>query len=130
MQRDALLYHMAAVQPLVEMTLHVPDLVDQAARAAVASGVEFLRPFFLGEQEHIEFAATTVSFDVTRRKAGYPQFRGPWDPSRARVLLRLARAAFPQVRGWTEEIVDAAYDPRTKLLAAIHGEPQRRAAWP
>jgi hypothetical protein len=22
-----------------------------------------------------------------------------------------------------------AYDPRTKLLAAIHGEPQRRTVW-
>jgi len=36
---------------------------------------------------------------------------------------------FPQVRGWTEQIVDPSYDPRTKLLAAIHGEPQRRAQW-
>ena len=130
-QRDALNYHMAAVQPLVEMTLYVPDLVESGAREAIVSSLEFLRPFFLGEQEHIEFAATTVSFDVDRREAGYPAFRdAPWDPARARVLLRLARAVFPQVRGWTEEIVDAAYDPRTKLLAAIHGEPQRRAAWP
>jgi hypothetical protein len=43
--------------------------------------------------------------------------------------LRLARAAFPQVRTWTEDIIDPAYDPRTKLLAAIYGEPQRRAGW-
>jgi hypothetical protein len=33
------------------------------------------------------------------------------------------------VRGWTEGTVDAADDPRTKLLAAIYGEPQRTAAW-
>jgi hypothetical protein len=54
----------------------------------------------------------------------------PWDPVRGRVLLRLARAAFPEVRPRTDNIVAARYDPRIKLLAAIHGEPQRRAEWP
>jgi len=53
-----------------------------------------------------------------------------WDPARGRVLLRLARAAFPEIRDWTEQIVDHRYDPRTKLLAAIYGEPQRQAEWP
>jgi hypothetical protein len=63
-------------------------------------------------------------FDLTRAA------RMPWDPARGRVVLRLARAVFPEVRSWTEDIVDARYDPRTKLLAAIHCEPQRRAQWP
>jgi hypothetical protein len=45
-------------------------------------------------------------------------------------VLRLARPVFPEIRTWTEEIVDARYGPRTKLLAAIYGEPQRRAQWP
>lgn len=70
-----------------------------------------------------------LSFDIDRREAGYAEFRdAPFDPARARVRLRLARAAFGGVREWTEQIVDAAYDPRTKLLAAIHGEPRCRAA--
>ncbi|MGB6458194.1 MAG: hypothetical protein WBH47_27280 [Streptosporangiaceae bacterium] len=51
-------------------------------------------------------------------------------PAHGRVLLRLARSAFPEIRAWTDDIVDARYDPRTKLLAANHGEPQRRAEWP
>lgn len=42
-------------------------------------------------------------------------------------MLRLARPVFPEIRPWTEDIVDARYDPPTKLLAAIYGEPQRRA---
>ena len=46
------------------------------------------------------------------------------------LVLRLARAVFPEIRPWTEDIVDAHYDPRTKLLAAIYGQPQRRAQWP
>ena len=131
LQRDALHYHVAAVQPLVEVTLYAPDLVDRTARAAILSGLEFLRPFFLGNAEHLEFARTSVSFDRERRDDGNPVFRNaPWQPARARVLLRLARTAFPQIRGWTEDIVDHAYDPRTKLLAAIYGEPQRRRGWP
>jgi hypothetical protein len=130
-QRDALHYHVAAVHPLVELTLCTPDLVDQPARAAIGSGLEFLRPYFLGHKEHIEFARTSISFDRERRDAGNPAFRdAPWDPDHGRVLLRLARATFPEVRNWTEQIVDHKYDPRTKLLAAIHGEPQRRAEWP
>ena len=130
-QRDALHYHVAAVQPLVEMTLYAPDLVDPAARAAIGSGLAFLRPYFLGEREHIEFAGTTIAFDRERRDDGNPVFANrPWDPARGRVVLRLARASFPEVRPWTERIVDPAYDPRTKLLAAVHGEPQRRAEWP
>jgi hypothetical protein len=129
-QRDALHYHMAAVQPLVEMTLYAPGLVDAGTRAAVVSGLEFVRPFFLGERQHVEFARTTIAFDRERRDDGNPVFaNAPWDPARGRVMLRLARAAFPEVRPWTEQIVDHRYDPRTKLLAAIYGEPQRRAEW-
>ncbi|MGH3300151.1 MAG: hypothetical protein ACRDOK_00485 [Streptosporangiaceae bacterium] len=42
----------------------------------------------------------------------------------------MARPAFPEIRAWTDDFVDARYDPRTKLLAAIHGASQRRAEWP
>ena len=130
MQRDALHYHVAAVRPLVEVLLYAPDLVDQHVRAAILSGLEFLRLFSLGQQEHVEFARTSISFDTERRDDGNPVFRNtPWDPAHGRVLLRLARAAFPEIRGWTEQIVDHRYDPRTKLLAAIYGAPQRRAEW-
>jgi hypothetical protein len=130
-QRDALHYHVAAVQPLVEVALYAPDLADRAIRAAVLSGLDFLEPFFLGHAKHVEFARTSVAFDRERRDDGNPAFRNdPWEPAGARVLLRLARATFPQVRPWTEDIVDPAYDPRTKLMAAIYGEPQRRDGWP
>lgn len=130
LQRDALHYHMAAVEPLVGLTLYTPDLVHPPVRDAILSGLEFLRPFFLGQRQHIEFARTTVPFDLERRDAGNPVFaNAPWDPAHARVLLRLARATFPEIRGWTEALVDAGCDPRTKLLAAIYGEPQRQLGW-
>jgi hypothetical protein len=130
-QRDALHYHIAAVQPLVELILSVPGPVDGQVRAAVLAGLEFLRPYSAGEREHVEFARTSVAFDRERRDAGDPEFQNaPWRPERGRVLLRLARAAFPEVRPWTEHVVDSSYDPRVKLLAAVHGEPRSRAEWP
>jgi hypothetical protein len=129
-QRDALSYHLAAVQPLVEILLYAPDVVSPAVRAAALSGIEFVQPYFLRQLQHVEFAATTIPFDLARRDDGNPVFQQvPWDPARGRVLLRLARPVFPEVRCWTEDIVDARYDPRIKLLAAIYGEPQRRAEW-
>jgi hypothetical protein len=129
--RDALHYHIAAVQPLVEILLCAPDLVRAAVRAAVLSGLDFVRPYFLGQAQHIEFAATTIPFDLARRDDGNPTFQQvPWDPAHGRVMLRLARPVFAEIRPWTEAIVDSRYDPRTKLLAAIHGEPLRRAQWP
>lgn len=125
-QRDALHYHIAAVQPLVEIALYAPDLIEAPVRTAVLSGLEFLRPYFLQQAAHTEFAATTNSFDLARRDDGNPVFQQrPWDPDHGRVVLRLARPAFPEIWEWTEDIVDARYDPRTKLLAAIYGEPQR-----
>jgi hypothetical protein len=131
LQRDALHYHVAAVQPLVEILLYAPDLVSGAVRAAVLAGIDFVRPYFLRQMQHIEFAATTVPFDIERRDDGNPAFQyAPWEPAHGRVLLRLARPVFPEVRSWTEDIVDARYPPRVKLLAAIYGEPQRRAQWP
>jgi len=129
-QRDALHYHIAAVRPLVEIALFAPDLITPEVRAKVLSGLDFLKPYFLRQATHEEFAATTVSFDLDRRDDGNPVFQGPWDPDHGRLVLRLARPVFPEIRPWTEDIVDARYDPRSKLLAAIYGEPQRRAQWP
>lgn len=129
-QRDALHYHVAAVQPLVEIALYAPDLITAPVRAAVLSGLRFLQPYFLRQEVHTEFAATTNSFDLARRADGNAVFQlAPWDPDQGRVVLRLARPVFPEIRVWTQDIVHARYDPRTKLLAAIYGEPQRQAQW-
>jgi hypothetical protein len=129
-QRDALHYHIAAVQPLVEIMLSTPDALPATVRTAVLSGLDFVRPYFLRHAQHIEFAGTTISFDLARRDDGNPVFQQmPWDPAHGRVLLRLARPVFPEIRSWTEDILDARYEARIKLLAAIHGEPQRRAQW-
>ncbi len=122
-QRDALHYHAYDLEPLVKLALSAPDLFDAATRANVTAGLLFLKPFFTGEKTHIEFLHTTVPFDIQRKDAGQVEFENlPWDPSHARALLRLARPIFPEVRPWTAGVVDEAYDPMIKLLAAIFGE--------
>jgi len=50
----------------------------------VLSGTDFIRPFFLRQADHIEFAATTISLDLPRRDDGRPE-----------------------IRSWTGDIVDA-----------------------
>ena len=119
-ERDALHYHVYDVEPLTELVLFVPSAVDATTAEAIASGVMFLRPFALGEQTHIEFARTTVAFDIQRKQAGDPVFANmSWNPKEARQLLRLARTRFPAVRPWTESLVDENYSPRIKQLAAL-----------
>ena len=119
-ERDALHYHVYDVEPLTELVLFVPSAVDATTAEAIGSGVMFLRPFALGEQTHIEFARTTVAFDIRRKQAGDPVFANmSWNPKEARQLLRLARTRFPAVRPWTESLVDENYSPRIKQLAAL-----------
>lgn len=68
---------------------------------------------------------------LARRDGGNPVFQHqPWNPGRGRVVPRLARPVFPEVRAWTEDLVEGRYGARLMLLAAIYGEPQRRAQWP
>jgi hypothetical protein len=122
-QRDALAYHVADLDFLVAILTFVPDVVDAEPRAHIERGLLFLKPYFLGEKEHIEFLHTTVSFDVKRRDQD-PSNVGfqnqPWQPSQASSLLRLASLTFPDITSWTGPIVA---DPRTELLMALMSDP-------
>jgi hypothetical protein len=121
-ERDALHYHTYDVEPLVLLAMFVPETVDETAASRIEAGLQFLRPFVLGEQTHIEFRRTTVAFDVQRRDAGIAGFaNAAWDPREARALLRQARTRFPGIRTWTSQLVDEQYSPRIKQIAALRG---------
>ena len=125
-QRDALEYHVTDLWFLTQIALFAPAIVTPHARALILEGLLFLKPFYLGEREHVEFLHTTVAFDVKRRDedTNNPAFQNrPWDRAQARPLLRLARLIFPELRPWTEDVVDGRYDERISLLAAAFGEP-------
>jgi len=119
-QRDALHYHVYNLLPLVQLALFVPDAVDPASATAIESGLSFLRPFVLGERTHVEYAQTTVAFDLQRKQAGDPAFANAlWNPKEARPLLLLARTRFATVRPWTIALVDEDYALRIRQLAAL-----------
>jgi hypothetical protein len=122
-QRDALHYHIYDLQPLVELALLTPKDSNSKLVADVASGLNFMRPYFEGKLLHEEWVHSTVPFDVARCKAGQKDYcPHVWDPKEARQLLRLSRALIPSVRTWTDSIADDEYDPVIKLFAAIYGD--------
>lgn len=67
MQRDALEYHVADLWFLTQIALFAPAIATPRARALILDGLLFLKPFYLGERQHVEFLHTTVAFDVKRR---------------------------------------------------------------
>lgn len=119
-ERDALHYHVYDIQPLLELALYAPRAIDAGTKQSIETGVQFLRPFVLGERVHVEFTNSTVPFDIQRKQSGDPTYsNSPWNPQEARILLRLARTIFPTVRTWTDSVVDDNYAPKTKQLAAL-----------
>jgi hypothetical protein len=122
-QRDALHYHIYDLEPLVELALSCPQYKDPVLIGDIGAGLNFIRPYFAGEKQHIEFVHSTVPFDLQRCNAGQKDYCNlPWNPSGARVLLRIGRALIPAVKAWSQTVVDENYDPRIKLLAAIYGD--------
>lgn len=121
-ERDALHYHTYNLEALVLLALFVPETVDDASAARIEAGLQFMRPFVLGEQKHIEFVRSRVSFDIQRRDAGVAGFANvAWDPRESRNLLRQARTRFLSIRAWTDALVDEQYSPRIKQIAALRG---------
>ncbi len=125
-QRDAFEYHIFDLQALVYTALFTPSLVDERTRRLVELGLNFIKPYYLGEQQHIEFLHTTNAMDLKRIQQdpdNTPFAIKPWNPNRAHELFRLARLVFPAVKTWTQDTVAADhYAPMIALLAAIHGE--------
>ena len=122
-QRDALHYHLYDLEPLVRLRLSAPELIDATSYESIEKSLLFIKPFYTGDQQHIEFVHTTVQFDITRAQAGQTDYMNlPWNPTQARVFLREARPAFPSIQPWTDNVVDVKYDPMIKLLSASFGE--------
>lgn len=122
-QRDALHYHVYDLEPLVRIELTVPGAIDEGSHEAIERGLVFIKPFYTGAEQHVEFLRTTVQFDITRCKAGQTDYCNlPWKTTSARLLFRLARPTFPAIQSWTVDVVDVNYDPMIKLLAAAFGE--------
>lgn len=112
-RRDALHYHLYAVQPLVKLACvaqHKGErLFDYTAGngASLREAVDFVSPYATGQKQHVEFAESQVAFDRKRAKAGEKAYaEHAWNPKTS--------VAFYAEAG----CVDPAYD---KLAARIAG---------
>jgi hypothetical protein len=124
LQRDALLYHVYDLVAYVDTAAQMPAGFFTAEELShIQKSLDFIRPFFTGEKQHIEFANSKVPFDIKRKNAQLEDYQNaPWKPEHARPLLRLARVVFPSVKQWTQNIVDEKYDPILKLQTAGLGD--------
>ncbi|MEZ4814563.1 MAG: alginate lyase family protein [Bdellovibrionota bacterium] len=118
-QRDALHYHVGNLEAWTWMALMVPSQIDANTRKTILEAFEFLRPYFTGEKVHKEFVCSTIGFDAKRASAGQEGFAGNWKPEQAYKLLQMARAAFPEIRSWSEAINESRYDIWRETLAGI-----------
>jgi hypothetical protein len=69
------------------------------------------------------YVAAQPNDDLSREAGDRNYDIAPWDPSRARQLLRLARGQYPAIQDWTVSVVDESYAPRLKQLAAMYRLP-------
>lgn len=123
-QRDALHYQVYALEAYMRMAAFAPRAAE-GARDATIRALVFLRPYYLGVKTHTEFVGTTVEMDLKRKAAGEPDWQNePWEAQNARPMLRLARAVFDEVRGWTGDLAGQdSFHPALKLICALKGDP-------
>ncbi len=125
LQRDALHYHVYDLEAWTQIAIAAPEVLTAPQRDRIERALLFMKPYYEGAREHIEFLNTKVPFDIERRDAGTPGFENaPWKPEGANNLLRLDRCAFPATRSWTTELEKSQNAaPRIKFLAALLCEP-------
>lgn len=117
-RRDALHYHLYAVQPLLTLACVAQNkgerLFDYKASngASLREAVEFVEPYATGVKQHMEFVDSEVSFDRKRAAAGERAFaQKPWSP---RAGIRLFAEA---------GCLDPAYDKLAARIAGGNGSP-------
>ena len=121
LQRDALHYHVYDLDAWTQIAIVAPKVLTTHHRERIQQAFLFMKPYYEGTREHIEFANSKVPFDAERREAGKPEYQNvPWKPEGANKLLRLARCVFPATSSWTTDLERSqSASPRIKLLAAL-----------
>ncbi|MBC7458337.1 MAG: alginate lyase family protein [Bdellovibrionaceae bacterium] len=118
--RDALHYHVYNMQAYLWVQRFIPEVIPSDLVHKIENCIQFIKPFYVGEKQHIEFVHTTVQFDNIRRDAGDPSFRNIfWDAKKARNLLLMSRSLYPSVKNWTENVVDENYEAYWKLISNL-----------
>jgi hypothetical protein len=122
-QRDSLHFQVFSLKAYTKIALHIPLLYTDRSKEHVSKAFQFLMPYYLKKKTHIDFAKSTNRFDIERKNSEHNRKKDlMWTPGSAREVLRLARPTFPQIKNWSQDVVDNQYPLRVRLLAALLGE--------
>ncbi len=119
--RDALHYHVYNLKAWIELAVFTPEVLTPFAQSRIEQALLFIKPYYEGTLQNIEFEHSIIKFDAARRDAGQPEFQNiPWKPESANELLRVARCVFPAIQLWTTLLDHSSQaSPRVKFLAAM-----------
>jgi hypothetical protein len=129
-KRDALHYVTYDLEPLVTAALaakeHGEDWFHVAppgstGAASVASAVDWLTPYALGQQTHQEFVHSTVKFDAQRAQAGVKGFSGPWAPHGSILLYELAGMIDPKYETTLQQVLANIHEHRWPWYVLMSG---------
>jgi Alginate lyase len=134
-RRDALHYHLYAVQPLLKVACvaqHKGErLLDYTAGngASLREAVDFIEPYATGQKKHVEFADSQVGFDRKRANAGEKEYsQRNWNPKASVPLYAEAGCVDPSYDKLAARIAGSAPSPyvnwRSVLNAATANRPR------
>jgi hypothetical protein len=114
-ERDALHYHLYAVRPLLTFACAEKRSGDNLYAYAAPNGVtlqkavDFVVPFALGKQKHVEFEKTKGAFDKKRAAAGEDEYKPhAWEPRTALSLFTEAGCLNPSYDATATTIADTS----------------------
>ncbi|MBC9032206.1 alginate lyase family protein [Sphingomonas sp. JC676] len=113
LERDALHYVTYDLDPLLMAAIaakaHGEDWYawKNPAGASLRSALAWLEPYARGEKSHIEFARSTIQFDLDRAKAGQDEYAPhPWDAGNAVGTYALAAQIDPGYKSLSSQLQD------------------------
>jgi hypothetical protein len=108
--RDAMYYHVYNLEALMLIVLQAPKVLTPVGLALIEAALNFIRLYYEGTLQHIEFLNSPIMFDYIRREAGLADFQNvPWVPSKANNLLEESRVAYPSVNAWAYVVPASTY---------------------
>ncbi len=118
--RDAFHYHLYNSEALMDLAMYLPGAVSDASKRRIEKTFEFIKPYYLGQKTHVEFAHSKVAFDRYRATHGEAKYKPhPWNPREADALLQRARALFPSLRPWSQLAEENDAGIRNELGASM-----------
>jgi Alginate lyase len=126
-RRDAMHYHVYAVQPLLTLACVAKRRGDPIYNYRAANGasleraVEFIRPYALGEKKHLEFAKSEVGMDRKRAAAGEKEYAPHyWSGKSASTVFAEAGCLDLKYNALAEKVLGSGKDGVTNWRSVLN----------